>query len=168
MANTFETEDYNIIPWWKNFNDDIEEERRKIEKRVKEIEDPEEREEKYKELLDKLEYNDYYAYNPHLKSDIYLTNLRLRLKEHENEDIYCFSDYILDYCEMDTLLHPFFAENILVVNVNKKFTFMNSVKTVDEKKIKEKGLIKLRREYGDEWGEDDEKIYEILFLRLSY
>ena len=43
MANTFETEDYNIIPWWKNFNDDIEEERRKIEKRVKEIEDPEER-----------------------------------------------------------------------------------------------------------------------------
>ena len=35
MTNTFETEDYNIIPCWKNFNDDIEEERRKISELVK-------------------------------------------------------------------------------------------------------------------------------------
>ena len=165
MANTFETEDYNIIPWWKNFNDDIEEERRKIEKLVKEIEDPEEREEKYKELLDKLEYNDYYADNPHLKCDSYLTNLRLRLKEHENEDVDEFVDYIVDYCEMVSVDVHFYVENILIVNVNKKFTFLNSVKTLDKKKIIEKRLIKMRREYGDEWGEDDEKVYEIVFLK---
>ena len=126
MANTFETEDYNIIPWWKNFNDDIEEERRKIEERVKEIEDPDEREEKYEELLDKLEYNEYYAYNPHLKSDSYLINLRLSLKQYENEDIFGFADYILDYCEMEPVDVRFLAENILIVNVNKKFTFLNS------------------------------------------
>ena len=49
MANTFETEDYDI-PWWENYDDDIEEERRKIEELVKEIEGPDEIEEKYKNL----------------------------------------------------------------------------------------------------------------------
>ena len=57
------------------------------------------------------------------------------------------------------------VENILIINVNKKFTFLNSIKTLDKDKIIEKGLIKMRREYGDEWREDDEKIYEIVFLK---
>ena len=59
----------------------------------------------------------------------------------------------------------FIVENILIVNVNKKFTFLNSTKTHDKDKIIEKGLIKMRREYGDEWREDDEKIYEIVLLK---
>ena len=63
-------------PWREDYDDDIEEERRKIIERVKEIEDLDEREEKYEELLDKLEYYEYYAYNPHLKSDSYLMDLR--------------------------------------------------------------------------------------------
>ena len=165
MANTFETEDYNIIPWWKNFNDDIEEERRKISELVKKIEDPEERVYKYEELLKKLGYNEYYAYNPHLKSNSYLINLRLSVKEHENEVIFYFSTYILDYCEMESVNYYDTVENILIINVNKKFTFLNSIKTLDKDKIIEKGLIKMRREYGDEWREDDEKIYEIVFLK---
>ena len=166
MTNTFETEDYNIIPWWKNFNDDIEEERRKILELVKKIEDPEERVDKYEELLDKLEYNEYYAYNPHLKSDSYLIDLRnYKLKEHENEYIDDFIEYILDYSHMESVGAYSIVENILIVNVNKKFTFLNSIKTLDMDKIKEKGLIKMQREYGDEWGEDDEKIYEIVLLK---
>ena len=101
-----------------------------------------------------------------MKSDSYLINLRnYELKEHENEDINEFIDYILNYSEMESVDAHFIVENILIVNVNKKFTFLNSVKTLDKKKIIEKGLIKMRREYGDEWGEDDEKIYEIVFLK---
>ena len=166
MTNTFETEDYNIIPWWKNFNDDIEEERRKISELVKKIEDPEERIDKYEELLDKLEYNEYYAYNPHLKSDSYLINLRnYELKEHEDEDIDDFIEYIVNYSHMESAGAYSIVENILIVNVNKKFTFLNSIKTLDKNKIIEKGLIKMRREYGDEWREDDEKIYEIVLLK---
>ena len=42
---------------------------------------------------------------------------------------------------------------------------MNSIKTLDNDKIIEKGLIKMRREYGDEWREGDEKIYEIVLLK---
>ena len=57
------------------------------------------------------------------------------------------------------------VENILIVNVNKKFTFLNSIKTLDEDKITEKGKIKMRREYGDEWREDDEDIYVIVFVK---
>ena len=160
MTNTFETEDYSIIPWWKNFNDDIEEERRKISELVKKIEDPEEGLDKYEELLDKLEYNEYYAYNPHLKSNSYLIDLRnYELKEHENEDIDDFIEYIVNYSHMESVGAHSIVENILIVNVNKKFTFLNSIKTLDKDKIIEKGLIKMRREYGNEWREDDEKIY---------
>ena len=114
--------------------------------------DPEERIDKYEELLDKLEYNEYYAYNPHLKSDSYLINLRnYELKEHENEDIDEFIYYILDYSHMESVgAHSIIVENILIVNVNKKFTFLNSIKTLDKDKIIENGLIKMRREYGDE------------------
>ena len=58
------TSDY-YIPWWENYDGDIEEERRKIIERVNEIEDLEKRQEKYDELLMVLEYDEYYAYNPH-------------------------------------------------------------------------------------------------------
>ena len=143
MTNTFETEDHNIIPWWKNFNDGIDEERRKILELVKKIEDPEERLDKYEELLNKLEYNEYYACNPHLKSDSYLINLRnYELKEHENEDIDDFIDYILNYSKMESADAHFIVENILIVNVNKKFTFLNSTKTHDKDKIIEKRINK--------------------------
>ena len=165
MANTF-TEDCNK-PWWEDYDGDIEEERRKIIERVKEIEDPDEREEKYEELLDKLEYNEYYAYNPHLKSESYLINLRdYKLKEHKDEDIEKFIEYILKYSRMTPADKGSIGENILIVNVNKKFAFLNSIKTLNEDKITEKGLIKMEREYEDEWGEDDKEIYVILHVNL--
>ena len=170
MANTFENlsdiEDYDDKPWWVDYDGDIEEEKRKIEKRVREIEDPEKRLEKYEELLDKLEYNEYYAYNPHLKSESYLIDLRnYDLKEHENEDIDDFIEYIVNYSQVESVGVHSIVENILIVNVNKKFTFLNSIKTLDKDKIIEKGLIKMRREYGDERREDDEKIYEIVLVK---
>ena len=154
------------IPWWEDYNGDIEEERRKIIERVSEIEDPEKRQEKYEELLMAIEYDEYYAYNPHMKSESCLINLRnYELKEHEDEDINEFIGHILNYSHMVPAGAPIIVENILIVNVNKKFTFLNSIKTLDEDKIIEKGKIKMRREYGDEWREDDEEIYEIVFVK---
>ena len=121
MANTFETEDYDQKPWWVDYDGDIEEERRKIIESVREIEGPEERLDKYEELLDKLEYNEYYAYNPRLKSDSYLIDLRnYELKEHENEDIDDFIEYIVNYSHMESVGAHSIVDNILIVNVKKK------------------------------------------------
>ena len=79
MVKSFENlsniEDYDK-PWWVDYDGDIEEKRRKIIEHVSEIEDPEKRQEKYEELLNAIEYNEYYAYNPHLKSESYLIDLR--------------------------------------------------------------------------------------------
>ena len=153
------------IPWWKDYDGDIEEERRKIIERVNEIEDLEKRQEKYDELLMALEYDEYFAYNPHMKSESHLIKLRnFTLKEHEDEDIDKFIDHILNYSHMVPAGAPIIVENILIVNVNKKFTFLNSIKTLDEDKIIEKGKMKMRREYGNEWREDDEEIYEIVLV----
>ena len=149
-----------------NVDYDTEEERRKIIERVSKIEDPEKRQEKYEELLKAIEYNEYYAYNPHMKSESYLINLRnYELKKHEDEDIDKFIEHILNYSHMETADALIIVENILIVNVNKKFTFLNSIKTLDEDKLTEKGKIKMRREYGDEWKEDDEEIYVIVFVK---
>ena len=131
-----------------NVDYDTEEERRKIIERVSKIEDPEKRQEKYEELLKAIEYNEYYAYNPHMKSESYLINLRnYELKKHEDEDIDKFIEHILNYSHMETADALIIVENILIVNVNKKFTFLNSIKTLDEDKLTEKGKIKMRREY---------------------
>ena len=165
FENLSDIEDYDK-PWWVDYDGDIEEERRKIIERVSEIEDPEKRQEKYEELLNAIEYNEYYAYNPHMKSESYLIDLRnYDLKEHEDEDIDEFIEYILNYSHMESIGAHSIVENVLIVNVNKKFTFLNSIKTLDEDKITEKGKIKMRREYGDEWREDDEEIYVIVFVK---
>ena len=87
------------------------------------------------------------------------------LKEHEDEDIDEFIEYILNYSHMESVGAHSIVENVLIVNVNKKFTFLNSIKTLDEDKITEKGKIKMRREYGDECREDDEEIYVIVFVK---
>ena len=162
FENLSDIEDYDK-PWWVDYDGDIEEERRKIIERVSEIEDPVKRQEKYEELLNAIEY---YAYNPHMKSESYLIDLRnYDLKEHEDEDIDEFIEYILNYSHMESVGAHSIVENVLIVNVNKKFTFLNSIKTLNEDKIIEKGKIKMRREYGDEWREDGEEIYVIVFVK---
>ena len=135
-----------LKPWWEDYDGDIEEERRKIIERVNEIEDPDEREFQYEELLNALEYNEYFAYNPHLKCESTLINKRMYLEGHEDEDINEFIDSILKYCIMERTFGPY-IENILIVNANKKFTFLNTVKISDWVEILEKGKTKLRREY---------------------
>ena len=157
------------IPWWKDYDGDVEEERREIIERVREKEDPEKRLEAYEELLMALEYDEYFAYNPHMKSESYLIELKFTLKKHEDEDIDKFIDYILHYSHMEPASAPSIPKNILIVNVDKKFTFLNSVKSLNGDKIEEKGKIKMRREYRNEWREDDEKIYVIVFVgRIRY
>ena len=101
-----------------------------------------------------------------MKSESYLIDLRnYDLKEHEDEDIDEFIEYILNYSHMESVGAHSIVENVLIVNVNKKFTFLNSIKTLNEDKITEKGKMKMRREYGDEWREDDEEIYVIVFVK---
>ena len=62
-----------------------------------------------------------------------------------------------------------YKQNILIVNDNKKFTFLNTSKLNDLDKILEKGKTKLRREYLRTWEEgndDDEKKFRVVFVRL--
>ena len=96
----------------EDYDGDIEEERRKIIERVNEIEDLEKRQEKYDELLMALEYDEYYAYNPHLKSEGYLINLRDLLEENEDEDINKFIGHILNYSNMEPTHIPIIVKNI--------------------------------------------------------
>ena len=159
-------ENTDLKPWWEDYDGDIEEERRKIIERVNEIEDLEERQEQYDKLLNALEYNEYFAYNPHFKCEEYLINSRYHLKGHEDEDIDEFFDRILNYTNMKRTFCPC-KKNILIVNANKKFTFLNTGKLntgkmLDWIEIIEKGKIKMRREYDYKWGEDDEKNFKIV------
>ena len=159
--------------WWEDYDGDIEEERMEIEERVSKIEDPKERLDRYEELLNALEYNEYFAYNPHFKCESYLINARMYLEKHKDEDIKKFIDRILYYTNMVRTPWPC-AQNILIVNRNRKFTFLNNVKLdsfnkLSWDKVLEKGKTKLRREYLHTWeeGKDDlEYTYEVVFVEL--
>ena len=157
------------------FND-IEEERREIEKRVSKIEDPEEREAQYEKLLNALGYDEYFAHNPHFKSASFLINARIYVEHltNEDEDIKRFIDRILRYSNMKRCLYSE-AQNILIVNGHRKFTFLNTTNQdignhpclLD---LCKKGETKLRREYGDQWIEgcdnDDRRKYSVLWVKL--
>ena len=113
--------------------------------------------------------------NPHLKCEESLSSLRkYHLKGHEDEDIDDFIDLILRYTNMKRTPCPY-KQNILIVNGNNKFTFLNTSKLIpgeklDREKILEKGKTKLRREYLKEgWKEgddDNEKKFTIVCVRL--
>ena len=113
--------------WWEDYDGDIEEERRKIEERVRKIEDFEEGEALYEQLINDLEYDEYFAHNPHFKCKSYLRNLRMPLEMCKDEDIKDFIDRILSYTDMERTPWPI-AQNILIVNRNRKFTLLNNVK----------------------------------------
>ena len=156
MANNIDEYD---IPWREEYDGDMEEEKRKIEERVSKTADPEERLETYERLLNAIEYNEYYAYNPHMKSESYLNNLRKDLRLYEDEDGEEFFYRILHYSRMDRCSENS-AENILVLNINKKFTFLNNTKkTISKGEI----IKKLQREYGDKWTQDDAR-YEFMWV----
>ena len=151
--------------WWEYYDGDIEEE---INECISKIENPEKREELYEELLDAVGYDEYFANNPHLKCESYLINLRLHFEGYEDENIYDFVDRILCYTKMEHTPCPY-KQNILIVNGNKKFTFLNTSKLNDWEKILEKGKTKLRREYSYTWKEgddDNEKKFQVVCVRL--
>ena len=159
--------------WWEDYDGDIEEEKRKIEERVSKIEDPEESEALYEQLLNALEYDEYFGHNPHFKCESYLINLRMCLETYKDEDIKKFTDHILRYTSMKRCLWSR-TQNILIVNDNRKFTFLNNTKQDIGNypfylyKILKKGKTKLRREYGDRWmeGYDDETRFSVVWVRL--
>ena len=159
--------------WWEDYDGDIEEEKRKIEELISKIEDPEESEARYEQLLNALEYDEYFAYNPHFKCESYLSILRrYNLERHEDKDIDEFIDLILRYTNMKHTPWSH-TQNILIVNDNRKFTFLNpnNLNTRNNPnltEILEKGKTKLPREYKDEWVEedDDETRFTIEWVRL--
>ena len=157
----------------KDYDGDIEEEKRKIEERVSKIEDPEESQALYEELLYALGYDEYFARRPHFKSESYLINMRMCLRPDEDEDIERFIDRILRYTNMQRTPWPC-ARNILIVNRNRKFTFLNISKVdasnkIGRDRILKKGKTKLQREYLRTWeeGKDDQKHkFEVVFVEL--
>ena len=67
------------------------------------------------------------ACRPYFKSESYLINARMYLKEYEDETIKKFINRILRYANMKRC--PFSeTQNILIVNGNRKFTFLNTTK----------------------------------------
>ena len=159
--------------WWEDYDRDIEEESREIIKRVSKIEDYDKGEEVYEQLLNALEYNEYFAHNRHLICESYLLSLRLHIGLHEDEDIDELIDRIQSYTNMKRTPCPY-KQNILIINGNRKFTFLNTSKLDtgdkdDWRKILEKGKMKLRREYSYLWGEgdDDEKKFTVVCVKLS-
>ena len=160
--------------WWEDYDGDIEEERREIEERVSKIEDPEEREAQCEQLLNALEYDEYFAHNPHFKSESSLIILRrYYLKGHEDKNTDDFINVILRHTNMKRC--PFSeTQNILIVNGNKKFTFLNTTKRNIGNHpclydLSKKGETKLRREYGSRWIEgydDDKRKFSVLWVKL--
>ena len=137
--------DYDYYrPWWVDYDGDIEEERHEIEQRVlREIEDSEEQLDKIEEELDKIEYNEYFAYNPQFRNETSLNILRDDLKDvPEDVSIEEFIIHILDKsimfsCDYDN------AENFLIINFNKRFTFLNIMKLHDDyDRMIERGIKK--------------------------
>ena len=102
----------------------VDEKRWEIEERVSKIEDPEEREAKCNQLLNALGYDEYFAYNPNLKSVSDLINTRIYVKylTNEDEDIERFIDRILHYSNMKRCPYSE-TENILIVNVIENLPF---------------------------------------------
>ena len=159
--------------WWKDYNGDIEEERREIIKHVNKIKNPEKREDLYDQLINALEYGEYFAHNRHFKCESSLINLRMYLEIHKDKNIEEFIDLILSYTNMKRA--PWSCtQNILIVNGNRKFTFLNTTNLntraeFELEKFLEKGKTKLRREYEYQWMEgydDDETEFTIVCVRL--
>ena len=155
--------------WWEDYDGDIEEERMEIEERASKIANDDQREWYLYNAIGALEYDEYFAHNRHFKCESYLISLReYYLREYENENMDDFIDRILHYTGMEGTPCSY-KQNILIVNDNKKFTFLNTSKLNDFDKILEKGKTKLRREYLRTWEEgndDDEKKFRVVFVRL--
>ena len=146
--------------WWEGYDGDIE--------------DFEEREARHEQLLNALEYDEYFTLNPHFKCESYLSSMRLSFEmcKDKDKDIKDFIHRILRYANMKRC--PFSeTQNILIVNGNRKFTFLNTTKRDIGNRpclyeLSKKGETKLRREYGDRWIEgydDDKRKFSVLWVR---
>ena len=112
------------------------------------------------------------ACRPYFKSESCLINARMYLKEYKDENIKKFIDRILRYANMKRC--PFSeTQNILIVNGNRKFTFLNTTKRDIGNRpclydLSKKEETKLRREYEDRWiegNDDDKRKFSVLWVR---
>ena len=110
---------------------------------------------------------------PYFKSENYLINARMHLRPDKDEDTERFIGRILRYANMERCPYSE-AQNILIVNGHRKFTFLNTTKQdignypclLD---LWKKGETKLQREYGDQWIEGcddyDRRKYSVLWVK---
>ena len=113
------------------------------------------------------------ARRPYFKSESYLINARMHLRPDKDEDTERFIGRILRYANMERCPYSE-AQNILIVNGHRKFTFLNTTKQdignypclLD---LWKKGETKLRREYEDQWIEGcddyDRRKYSVLWVK---
>ena len=147
---------------------DLDEEKAKIHTIVAKmgIQDPEERLDKYEELLASIGYNSYFQYRPHLLSDSNLIILREYASEAQEENIDDYISTVLYFSNMEESWEKE-PENALIINYNKKFTFLNFIPTKNKEFLREKGIVKMEREYGERnWYAYDNLIYKIIFTNL--
>ena len=126
------------------------------------IKDPEEEDDKIQECLDNIAYDRYIANNHHLVSEYELIELKDQISwEAFLIHIEDYIDEILKFSDMMEVEKEV-AMNILVINENRKFTFLNFIHDIRE--IPEKARIKRKREYGDyDWDNNDNSIYKIVY-----
>ena len=106
-----------------------------IQQRVlREIKDPKEQLDKIEEELDKIEYNEYFAYNPQFKNETSLIILRNDLERKDLPEDMTIDEFIIHILDESIMFSCGYdnAENFLIINFNKKFTFLNSKKLLDD------------------------------------
>ena len=84
------------------------------------------------------------------KTEENLKRLRENLKRFEDQNIHMFASLILDSENHEETLDQSEAINTLILNSCKEFTFTNSVNG-DKGTILEEGIVKLCREYTDNY-----------------
>ena len=158
--------------WCEGDDVDIEEEKRERMREASEMEGVIKEHFQYC-VIASLNYDEYFANNPHLKCEDYLIDLRIRFERYKDEYIDDFINRILRYTKMERTSYPY-IQNILIVNGNNKFTFLNTSKlnpgSLSEwERILENGQTKLQREYSHTWKEGDDsnkKKFKIVCVKL--
>ena len=80
------------------------------------------------------------ARQPYFKSESYLINARMHLRPDKNEDIFQFVDRILRYTNMQRCPYSE-AQNVLIINIKRKFTFLNN-DTATRNAVCDKNMLK--------------------------
>ena len=136
----------------------------RIEDEISKYEDPTEALNKYYRLIYQHGYIEIFSHNLNLKSCEFLDILRNIYEDKTFKDPDEKAEYILKAAHFKGVCERYdVPSNILVVNENMKFTFLNFSKN-DVNILLKDGKRKMRRQYEDKWNESDEKAQVYIYL----